>query len=243
MLVITPLELPSNNPFRITESKNNIEKLINKVFLEIYNAATLEEEAIYLNQSYFPNTVRQGNTDGTDPNIPFDPFRQQIKKFDYNFVVNDMKRFVTYHINKTLGIVSKDPYGKRDPMVSPIAERLTSAFYKDALKMGYVEENPNIEKQSWYSGSIIKHHLDESTEKIDFNKIGKVLRDPANSEQIYELLIDMFPKAKEVIDYNYYGDNEEPNPNDTFAEMKGFLWDIDNNIIKGPDLNYQQILK
>jgi len=147
-----------------------------------------------------------------------------------------MKRFVTYHINKTLGIVSKDPYGKRDPMVSPIAERLTSAFYKDALKMGYVEENPNIEKQSWYSGSIIKHHLDESTEKIDFNKIGKVLRDPANSEQIYELLIDMFPKAKEVIDYNYYGDNEEPNPNDTFAEMKGFLWDIDNNIIKGPDL-------
>ena len=103
-----------------------------------------------------------------------------------------------------------------------------------------MEENPNIDKQSWYSGSVIKYHiedrLDESTEKIDFNKIGKVLRDPENSEQIYNLLIDMFPNAKEVIDYNYYGDNEEPNPNDSFAEMKGFLWDIDNNIIKGPTL-------
>ena len=151
-----------------------------------------------------------------------------------------MRRFVTYHINKTLGIVSDHPYGNNDPMVTPIAERLTSAFYDDALRMGYVEKNPNIDKQSWYSGSVIKYHiedrLDESTEKIDFNKIGKVLRDPENSEQIYNLLIDMFPNAKEVIDYNYYGDNEEPNPNDSFAEMKGFLWDIDNNIIKGPTL-------
>jgi len=136
--------------------ENNVEKLINKVALEIYNAATVKEETIYLNQPYF------AQHNNPDPNIPFDPFRQQIKKFDYNFVLGDMKRFVTYHINKTLGIVSKDPYGKRDPMVSPIAEKLTSAFYKDALKMGYVEENPNIEKQSWYYGSIIKYHLDET---------------------------------------------------------------------------------
>ena len=33
----------------------------------------------------------------------------------------------------------------------------------------------------------------------------------------------MFPNAKEVIDYNNYWDNEEPNTNDSFAEMKGFL--------------------
>jgi hypothetical protein len=73
-------------------------------------------------------------------------------------------------------------------------------------------------------------------ESVDWDKIGKVIRDPDKSQQIYTLLVGMFPNAKEVIDYNYYGDNEEPNPNDTFAEMKGFLWDIDKNIIKGPTL-------
>ena len=54
--------------------ENNIEKLINRVVGEIYNAATLDEEAIYLNQPYF-KTSREDN-----PNIPFDPFRQQIKR-------------------------------------------------------------------------------------------------------------------------------------------------------------------
>jgi hypothetical protein len=78
--------------------------------------------------------------------------------------------------------------------------------------------------------------LNETTDSINWDKIGKVIRDPNKSEQIYELLIDMFPNAKEVIDYNYYGDNEEPSPNDTFAEMKSFLWNIDKNTIKGPDL-------
>ena len=78
--------------------------------------------------------------------------------------------------------------------------------------------------------------LNETTDSINWDKIGKVIRDPNKSEQIYELLIDMFPNAKEVIDYNYYGDNEEPSPIDTFAEMKSFLWNIDKNTIKGPDL-------
>jgi len=78
--------------------------------------------------------------------------------------------------------------------------------------------------------------LNETIDTINWDKIGKVIRDPNKSEQIYELLIDMFPNAKEVIDYNYYGDNEEPSPNDTFAEMKSFLWNIDKNTIKGPDL-------
>ena len=141
--------------------ENNIEKLSNRVFLEIYNAATVEEEAIYLNQPYFKSS-REDN-----PNIPYDPFRQGIKKFDYSYVLNDMRRFVTYHINKTLGIVSDHPYGQNDPMVTPIAERLTNAFYKDALDRGLVEVNPNIEKQSWYSGSIIKHHLDEAVDWSD----------------------------------------------------------------------------
>jgi len=77
--------------------------------------------------------------------------------------------------------------------------------------------------------------LNETTDTINWDKIAKVIRDPNKAEEIYELLIDMFPNAKEVIDYNYYGDNEEPSPNDTFAEMKSFLWDIDKNTIKGPE--------
>ena len=37
--------------------------------------------------------------------------------------------------------------------------------------------------------------------KSDFNQIGNVLRDPVKAKQIHDLLIQMFPKQKELLDY------------------------------------------
>ncbi len=198
--------------------ESNIEKLINRLYQEINDNISVNDEGILLDFPYF-RELKGGN-----PTITYDPFRRDINYFDHNYVFGELERFVAYHLHKTLDIGDKLQFRNYDPMVKPIVEKLIKDIYIEAINQSFVKSTQVGEK---------KYNLNES---VDWNKIGKVLRDPANSEQIYNLLIDMFPHAKEVIDYNYYGDNEEPNPNDTFAEMKGFLWDIDKNIIKGPTL-------
>jgi len=213
----------TDQPQFMGESKNiitesNIEKLINRLYQEINDNISVNDEGILLDFPYF-RELKGGN-----PTITYDPFRRDINYFDHNYVFGELERFVAYHLHKTLDIGDKLQFRNYDPMVKPIVEKLIKDIYIEAINQSFVKSTQVGEK---------KYNLNES---VDWNKIGKVLRDPANSEQIYNLLIDMFPHAKEVIDYNYYGDNEEPNPNDTFAEMKGFLWDIDKNIIKGPTL-------
>ena len=186
--------------------ENNVEKLINRVALEIYNAATVEEEAIYLNQSYF---VQHNNP---DPHIPYDPFHQGIKKFDYNFVLGEVRRFVTYHFLKTLGIENKDPYGSGDPMILPIAKILTNAFYKDSLDRRYVVKNDNLEKQSQYYGSVIKYHLDENikgSDKFISNVVKDMIKDIVVEEDFIHFAMPYNEKAypsqnRTGIGINYY---------------------------------------
>jgi len=76
--------------------------------------------------------------------------------------------------------------------------------------------------------------LNESTEELtevemsekDFNIIGDVLRDKNKAKQIHNLLIQMFPKQKELLKYNY--------ENDSYAEFKKFIYNIDNYKLEGP---------
>ena len=60
----------------------------------------------------------------------------------------------------------------------------------------------------------------------DFNDVGEALRNPKKAKTIYGLLLQMFPKQKEVIDYNY--------KNDAFAEMKRVIHGIDKYKLIGP---------
>jgi len=60
----------------------------------------------------------------------------------------------------------------------------------------------------------------------DFNDVGEALRNPKKAKAIYGLLLQMFPKQKEVIDYNY--------KNDAFAEMKRVIHGIDKYKLVGP---------
>jgi hypothetical protein len=62
--------------------------------------------------------------------------------------------------------------------------------------------------------------------KSDFNQIGNVLRDPVKAKQIHDLLIQMFPKQKELLDYNY--------KNDSYAEFKRFIFNIDKFKLEEP---------
>jgi hypothetical protein len=60
----------------------------------------------------------------------------------------------------------------------------------------------------------------------DFNLVGAVLRDKNKAEEIHNLLLQMFPKQKELLDYNY--------KNDSYAEFKRVIFHIDKYKIEGP---------
>jgi hypothetical protein len=69
----------------------------------------------------------------------------------------------------------------------------------------------------------------------DFNLVGDVLRDGSKAKKIHSLLLQMFPKQKELLDYNY--------KNDSYAEFKRFIFHIDKYNIAGPKIIQHTKLK
>ena len=69
----------------------------------------------------------------------------------------------------------------------------------------------------------------------DFNQIGDILRDPNKSKQIHNLLLQMFPKQKDVLNYNY--------TNDSYAEFKRFIHGINKYQITGPEITQPKNIK
>ena len=69
----------------------------------------------------------------------------------------------------------------------------------------------------------------------DFNLVGAVLRDKNKSKKIHDLLLQMFPQQKELLDYNY--------KNDSYAEFKRVIFHIDKYNIEGPKLIQHTKLK
>jgi len=69
----------------------------------------------------------------------------------------------------------------------------------------------------------------------DFNQIGDILRDSNKSKQIHNLLLQMFPKQKDVLNYNY--------TNDSYAEFKRFIHGINKYQIIGPEITQPKNIK
>ena len=73
-------------------------------------------------------------------------------------------------------------------------------------------------------------HLNKMNEQEmsqdDFNAVGDVLRDQTKAKQIHNLLLQMFPQQKELLNYNYN--------NDSYAEFKRFIFHIDKYKLEGP---------
>jgi len=62
----------------------------------------------------------------------------------------------------------------------------------------------------------------------DIILLSKTLRDKDKMKQIHSLLVQMFPKQKEFLDYNY--------KNDQFNDFRPFIFYIDEYIFEGPKL-------
>ena len=109
----------------------SINKLVDKVYNEIKNNLILTDESIELHFPYFKDTKGQ-------PQIYYDPFHSNLGKFDFKYVLGELKRFVAYHLFKTMGIGKNLQYGNYDLMVDPIARKLIKDLYQEAVEKGIV---------------------------------------------------------------------------------------------------------
>jgi hypothetical protein len=125
---------------------------------------------------------------------------------------------------------------------------LAAEVAADSFKKGYSEFFNMMEKAQFIKildnmPNKIKEKLRQQSDEIlkntqlsevvahemgseDWNNVGNALRDPKKAKAIYGFLLQMFPKQKEVIDYNY--------KNDAFAEMKRVIHGIDKYKLIGP---------
>lgn len=125
------------------ESKN-MESLIDKVVRDI------EKNFAYLKESINFNTEDYGFRDSDlSRHIDFyyDPYHSTLGVFDYEYMLSTLSNFVAYYLFKTMGIGEPKRIQNRhfdDPMVAPIAKKLTQNAYKVAKDKGYVRKVVNL---------------------------------------------------------------------------------------------------
>jgi len=122
-------------PIVMRESKN-MDSLIDKVVRD------LERNFNYGKESINFKTVDYGFRDRDLSRVVhfyYDPYHSNIGKFDYEFVLSTMSRLVAFYLYKTMGI----EMDVNDPMVKPIATKLTQNAYQIAKDKEYVNELTN----------------------------------------------------------------------------------------------------
>ena len=85
--------------------------------------------------------------------------------------MSELKRFVAYHIHKTLGIGDKMQFRNYDPMVDPIARKLIKDLYKEAVEKGVV----NMEGMDKYFNTINETKI-RKTEEREYHRNGFINR-------------------------------------------------------------------
>ena len=105
------------------------------MYNEISDSLILTDETIELHFPYFRNL----KPSMSQPEIYYDPFHSNVGKFDTTYVLSELKRFVAFHLLKTMGIGEKLQYRDYDPMVDPIAKKLLKDIYKKAVLNGFVQ--------------------------------------------------------------------------------------------------------
>ena len=130
-------------PIVMRENKN-MESLIDKVVRDI------EKNFAYLKYSINFNTEDYGFRDSNlSRHIDFyyDPYHSTLGIFDYGYMLSTLSNFVAYYLFKTMGIGEPKRIQNRhfdDPMVAPIAKKLTQNAYKVAKEKGYVRKLVDI---------------------------------------------------------------------------------------------------
>ena len=120
-----------NAPIVMRENKN-IDSLVDKVVRDIERNFNYGEESIDF------NTVDYGFRDrdlSRNVNFYYDPYHSNIGIFDYEYMLSTLSNLVAYYLYKTMGL----EMNVNDPMVKPIATKLTQNAYDITKNKGYVK--------------------------------------------------------------------------------------------------------
>jgi hypothetical protein len=114
--------------------------------------------------------------------------------------------------------------GTPDPNMSGTNARKAIADEEEFIK--FLPDEVEEKSEIW---NIIRPAVNENKLSLDDTiLLSKTLRDKDKMKQIHSLLVQMFPKQKEFLDYNY--------KNDQFNDFRPFIFYIDEYIFEGPKL-------
>ena len=219
-----------NAPIVMRES-NQIESLIDKVVRDI------EKNFRYGKESIDFNTVDYGFRDSDlsrNVNFYYDPYHGTLGIFDYDFVLSTLSNLVAYYLFKTMGIGEPKKIQNRhfdDPMVAPIAKKLTQNVYKVAKDKGYVRKLVNL-----------KSSLTEQTAPQIRQNVGKVYHKSGFINRVVTDILKMtvLRSFKVLFDFNglgFTGDHHLPQLLYRWDENKGLTKDSINVVRRNiPDL-------
>ena len=190
-----------NAPIVMRESKQ-IESLIDKVVRDI------EKNFRYGKESINFNTVDYGFRDSDlSRNIDFyyDPYHSTLGVFDYEYVLSTLSNLVAYYLFKTMGIGEPKRIQNRhfdDPIVAPIAKKLTQNTYKVAKDKGYVRKLVNL-----------RSSLTEQTAPQIRQNVGKVYHKSGFINRVVTDILKMtvLRSFKVLFDFNGLGFDSEHN--------------------------------
>ena len=182
-------------PIVIRENKN-MDSLIDKVVRDI------EKNFAYLKESINFNTEDYGFRDSDlSRNIDFyyDPYHSTLGIFDYGYMLSTLSNFVAYYLFKTMGIGEPKRIQNRhfdDPMVAPIAKKLTQNAYKVAKQKGYIRKLVDL-----------KSSLTEQTAPQIRQNVGKIYHKNGFINRIVTdiLKITILRSFKVLFDFNELG--------------------------------------
>jgi phosphopantetheine adenylyltransferase len=134
-------------------------------------------------------------------------------------------------------------HARQSQIINLIHQRVRAALSrtkdpakKKKLKSGFEYIKGKKEASKKKTQRLKKQKLKENQMSMDdFNLVAAVLRDKNKAKKIHNLLLQMFPKQKELLDYNY--------KNDSYAEFKRVIFHIDKYKIEGPKLIQHTKLK
>ena len=182
-------------PIVMRENKN-VDTLVDKVVKDI------ERNFTYLTESINFNTVDYGFRDSDlsrNINFYYDPYHRNVGIFDYKYVLSTLSNLVAYYLYKTMGIGEPKRLINRnfdDPMVAPIAKKLTQNAYKIAKEKRYVKELKNV-----------RSSLTEQTAPKIRQNVGKIYHKNGFINRIVTDILKMtlLKEFKVLFDFNELG--------------------------------------
>ena len=182
-------------PIVMRENKN-VDTLVDKVVKDI------EKNFTYLTESINFNTVDYGFRDSDlsrNINFYYDPYHRNVGIFDYKYVLSTLSNLVAYYLYKTMGIGEPKRLINRnfdDPMVAPIAKKLTQNAYKIAKEKRYVKELKNVRSSlTEQTGPQIRQNVGKIYHKNGF--INRIVTDI--------LKMTILKEFKVLFDFNELG--------------------------------------